>query len=82
VNYRADGLAMDMRMMLPAVFKLKTRMEVVVPAHGDRSGIHHSEPLRQHFEVGDFPILYGIREFERSLSKTPSTRVALAITSA
>src|SRR3954454_15224911 len=34
--------------------------ELVVAAHGDGGGVHHTQSLRKHFQIGDFGELDGV----------------------
>src|SRR5471032_2608232 len=66
MNHSADGLAHRHTHYIACYIQIENQDgQLVVPAHGDRSGVHHSEPFRKHFQVGDFRVLDGLSELQR-----------------
>src|SRR5689334_13496849 len=65
VNYGADGLAHRHTHYIASCIQIKNNdRQFMIAAHGDRSGIHYTEALREHFEIGDVPVLDGVGELQ------------------
>ena len=66
MDYRADGLTHRHTHYIACDIQIENdNRQLIVPAHGNRRGVHNSQALRKHLKVRDIGVANGIGKLER-----------------